>query len=65
MLGAACLIGNGVARDGIDALAWLLRAQAGGSPLATPFLSPARAALDAAGIAEAQRRASAPLPGAA
>ena len=34
MLGAAYLLGAGVPRDGVAALAWLLRAQRGGSALA-------------------------------
>ncbi|MGH6941797.1 tetratricopeptide repeat protein [Hypericibacter sp.] len=62
MLGAALALGSGVPRDPIAALAWLLRGQAGGSTLAAPFLGTARAALDADGLAEAQRRAAAPLP---
>jgi len=63
MLGEALARGAGVARDPVAALAWLLRAQAGGSALAAAFLGPAHAALDAAGIAEAERRAAAPLAG--
>src|SRR5262249_54183505 len=62
MLGAAHMLGAGVARDSVAALAWLLRAQAGGSALAAAYVGPARAALDAAGIAEATQRAAAPLP---
>jgi len=62
MLGAAHTLGSGVPRDPVAALAWLLRAQAGGSTLAASFLAPARAALDAEGAAEAERRAAAPLP---
>jgi TPR repeat protein len=62
MLGAALALGSGVARDSVAALAWLLRAQASGSALAGPFLAAARAALDAAGVAEAERRAAEPLP---
>jgi len=65
MLGAACTIGSGVARDPVAGLAWLLRAQAGGSTLAAVFLPAARAALDADGVAEAERRVAAPLPEAA
>ena len=61
MLGAAHLLGAGVAEDRIAALAWLLRARAGGSALAEPFLAPARTSLSAAAIAEAERRAAAPL----
>jgi len=33
-----------------------------GSALAAAYIGPARAALDGAGIAEAERRAAAPLP---
>jgi TPR repeat protein len=62
MLGAALALGSGVPRDPVAALAWLLRAQSGGSALAGPFLGSARAALDADGIAEAQRLAATPLP---
>ena len=43
------------------ALAWLLRANAGGSALAARFLTNARGALSADQIAEAERRAAAPL----
>ena len=63
MLGAAHLLGTGAPRDGVAALAWLLRANAGGSALAARFLSNARGALSADQIAEAERRAAAPLPG--
>ncbi len=62
MLGAAHVLGAGVARDGVAALAWLLRARAGGSALAEPFLKTVRDALSADQIAEAERRAAAPLP---
>jgi len=62
MLGAALHLGAGVPRDPLAALAWLLRAQAGGSRLAAPFLSAARAPLSPTEIAEAGRRAEAPLP---
>lgn len=62
MLGAAHHLGAGVATDAVEALAWLMRAEAGGSALARPFVGPVRAALDPAGIAEAGRRAAAPLP---
>ncbi|SHI43432.1 hypothetical protein SAMN02745194_00353 [Roseomonas rosea] len=65
MLGAAHHLGAGVARDGVAALAWLLRAEAGGSELARPFLNPVRAGLPPGDIAEAERRAAAPLPEAA
>jgi TPR repeat protein len=58
MLGAALHLGTGVSRDPVMALAWLLRARDAGSALATAFLAPARAALSAAEIAEAQRRAA-------
>jgi uncharacterized protein len=62
MLGAAHLLGTGVPRDGVAALVWLLRASEAGSPLATPFLNKARGALSPSEIAEAERRAAAPLP---
>ena len=62
MLGAARLLGAGVSRDGVAALAWLLRASAAGSALAKPFLKNARGALSADEIAEAERRAATPLP---
>jgi TPR repeat protein len=55
MLGAAYLLGAGVRRDSVVALAWLLRAQRGGSPLATRFLNGARAGLSVSEIAEAKR----------
>jgi uncharacterized protein len=60
MLGAALHLGSGVSRDPVMALAWLLRARDAGSALAASFLGPARDALCAAQIAEAQRRAVAP-----
>jgi TPR repeat protein len=62
MLGAAHLLGAGVPRDGVAALAWLLRSSARGSALAAPFLNNARSALTADEISEAERRAAAPLP---
>jgi TPR repeat protein len=62
MLGAACHLGAGVPADAVEALAWLLRAQAGGSALATRYLAAARAALSTEEIADAERRATAPLP---
>lgn len=62
MLGAAFHLGAGVQADPVEALAWLLRADAGGSALARPFLGSARAGLDASSVAEAERRAAAPLP---
>jgi hypothetical protein len=65
MLGAAYFLGAGVARDGVTALAWLLRARAGGSQLADPFMAPARAALSTEDIAAAERRAAEKLPEAA
>ena len=57
MLGAAHHMGAGVARDAVAALAWLLRAQHGGSKLAAPFLPAARAACtpDAAARSRAAR----------
>jgi hypothetical protein len=45
MLGAAMLLGQGAPKDGIGALALLLRAERNGSLLATQFLKPARASL--------------------
>jgi len=57
MLGAALHLGTGVSRDPVMALAWLLRARDAGSARAAAFLGPARDALSAAQIAEAQRRA--------
>jgi TPR repeat protein len=63
MLGAAYFLGTGVPRDGVSALAWLLRAKAGGSKLADPFLLPARSALSADDAARAERRAAQPLEG--
>ena len=56
------LLGAGVPRDGIAALAWLLRARAGGSPLAELFLKAAHRALSSEQFAAAQRRAVIPLP---
>jgi TPR repeat protein len=63
MLGDALAHGTGVPCDPVAALAWLIRAQAGGSVAAAAFLGPARAALDTDRIAEAERRAAAPLAG--
>jgi uncharacterized protein len=62
MLGAAYHLGAGVARDPIEALVWLLRARAGGSALAAQFFQAVRTALAPADVAEAERRAAAPLP---
>ena len=62
MLGAACYLGAGVARDYLQALVWLLRARAGKSSLAAKFLEPTRAVLTPAEIAEAEQRAREPLP---
>jgi TPR repeat protein len=62
MLGAACYLGAGVPADAVEAYAWLLRAQARGSALANRYMAAAHAALNAEQIAEAQRRAAAPLP---
>jgi TPR repeat protein len=61
MLGAAHYLGAGVVRDGVAALAWLLRGKAGGSALAGSFLASARNALSPDAVAEAERRAAAPL----
>jgi TPR repeat protein len=62
MLGAAFHLGSGVKRDPFEALVWLLRARNGGSPLAGQFFQAVRAALSPAQIADAERRAAAPLP---
>jgi hypothetical protein len=62
MLGAAFHLGSGVKRDPVEAMIWLLRARAGGSPLAGQFFQAVRAALSPAQIAEAERRAATPLP---
>jgi uncharacterized protein len=62
MLGAACYLGAGVERDPSQALVWLLRATAGKSELASRFLNAARSVLTSDEIAEAERRASLPLP---
>jgi hypothetical protein len=56
------MLGAGVSRDGVVALAWLIRARGGGSALAERFLKAARGALSTDEIAEAERRAAAPLP---
>lgn len=61
MLGAAYHMGRGTPPDPVEALHWLLRAQRGGSPLTGNFVGPARAAVDEAGRAEAERRATQPL----
>jgi TPR repeat protein len=62
MLGAALHLGASAKRDPVEALVWLLRARAGGSPLADQFFAAVRGALTPAQIAEAERRAAAPLP---
>jgi TPR repeat protein len=62
MLGAAYYLGAGVERDPRQALAWLLRAEAGNSQLAARFLAATRAVLNAAEIAEAEAHAAQPLP---
>ena len=62
MLGAAFHLGSGVKRNPVEAFVWLLRARAGGSPLAGQFFQAVRAALSPEQIAEAERRAVAPLP---
>jgi TPR repeat protein len=54
MLGAAHHMGAGVERDAVAALTWLLRAQRGGSKLATPFLPSAYAACTAEQRREAE-----------
>jgi TPR repeat protein len=62
MLGAAYYLGAGVERDPQQALLWLSRATAGKSELASKFLNATRSVLTADEIAEAERRASLPLP---
>jgi hypothetical protein len=62
MLGAAHYLGAGVERDPQQALVWLLRATAGKSELASRFLNATRSVLTSDEIAEAERRASLPLP---
>jgi TPR repeat protein len=64
MLGAAHHLGSGIPVDQVAALAWLLRAEAGGSTLAAPFLEPVRAALSPEEIAKAERRSQLALPSA-
>jgi TPR repeat protein len=65
MVGAAHLSGEGVPADSIEALHWLLRAEAGGAgEMAEGYLKEARAKASALDQAEAQRRATGPLPGA-
>ena len=60
MLGAALHLG--LPPDPVAALAWLLRARAGGSRMADPFVGPVRAVLAPDQIAEAERRALESLP---
>ena len=65
MLGAALHLGAGVLRDPFAAFVWLLRARAGGSALAYPFLRPAEAALpleEAARPPRRRRAAAGPAP---
>lgn len=63
MLGAAHMTGDGVPQDRIEALHWLLRAEANGAgALAVEFLGEARADMEPLDIAEAERRAAAALP---
>ena len=63
MLGAAYLSGQGVIRDPVEALHWLLRAEMGGAgELAAGFLREARAHTRVSQRAEAHRRAERPLP---
>jgi uncharacterized protein len=45
----------------LAAVIWLLRARAGGSPLANQFFGATRAALSADQFAEAERRSALPL----
>ncbi len=59
MLGAAYLAGKGVPRDVVEALHWLLRAEAGGAgELAAGFLREAQAHAKPAQRTEAERRAA-------
>jgi TPR repeat protein len=62
MLGAAYHLGAGAPKDRVAAFAWLLRAKAGGSPLAMRFYDVACAELSPDELAEAERRAAEPLP---
>jgi hypothetical protein len=62
MLGAAFHLGSGVKRNPLEACVWLLRARAGGSPLAGQFFQAVRSALTPRQIADAEHRAAAPLP---
>jgi hypothetical protein len=61
MLGAALHMGAGIARDPVAALGWLLRAERGGSNLASPFLPAARAACTPEQRLEAEQHAGLPL----
>jgi TPR repeat protein len=61
MLGAAYHLGSGVARDPVEAFAWLIRARSGGSPLATQFFAAVRGILSPEQLAEAECRAAVPL----
>jgi TPR repeat protein len=61
MLGAAHILGAGVARDRVAALTWLIRARAGGSALADRYLKVARRGLAIEDSAEAERRSALPL----
>jgi TPR repeat protein len=62
MLGAACHLGSGMPVDRVLAFAWLLRARAGGSGLAGRFFTAVQTSLSAEELAEAERRATEPLP---
>ena len=60
--GAAHLAGKGAARDPVEALHWLLRAEAGGAgELVVGFLREAQAHAKPSQRAEAARRAAEPL----
>ncbi|MGE4373082.1 MAG: tetratricopeptide repeat protein [Xanthobacter sp.] len=61
MLGAAHHSGAGVPRDRVASYAWLLRAKAGGSPLAERFMEPMEGSMSPEELAAAERRASVPL----
>jgi hypothetical protein len=62
MLGAALHLGSGISRDRIAAFSWLIRARAGGSPLANSYFAAVQASLSADELAEAERLAGAALP---
>ena len=63
MLGAAFHLGAGVPQDRVAAFALLLRARNGGSALASHYFEAVRGTLAPGEIAEAEARATTPLPG--